>query len=286
VRNIRIIFDFFCTGDFDLIENTYLMENDEETSRLEIKTDIQCVEKQAVWAGLKPGMRVADIGCGSGKTTSILHKMVQPCGSAVGIDGSEKRIMHARDRYGTSEVKFACRDILQPIGFLEEFDFVWVRFFLEYHRDNAFEIVKNISTMLRPGGILCLIDLDYNCLTHYGLSERLETTLFSVMKILEKNANFDPYMGRKLYSYMYDLGYEDVNIDISAHHLIFGELKDADEFNWLKKVEVVSKKINYDFAEYEGGYEEFLEEFRSFFSDPRRLTYSPIISCRGRKPAI
>jgi SAM-dependent methyltransferase len=179
-----------------------------------------------------------------------------------------------------------CRDMHNPLDDVGEFDFAWVRFFLEYHRNNAFEIVRNITGMLKPGGILCLIDLDYNCLTHYGIPGRLEKTLQSAAKELEEKANFDPYMGRRLYSFLYDLGYEDINVDVAAHHLIFGELKDADEFNWLKKVEVASKKISYIFAEYEGGYEEFLEEFRSFFSDPRRLTYSPIISCRGRKPAI
>jgi SAM-dependent methyltransferase len=266
------------------LEVEYLMESDEEIVRLELKTDSRIVEKQATWAGLKPGMHVADIGCGSGKTTSILHSLTQPGGIAVGIDGSEKRIKHANEQYRANGLEFVCREIINPLGGLGTYDFIWVRFFLEYHRDKAFEIVKNISGLLKPGGILCLIDLDYNCLSHFGLSSRLERTLFSVMKILEENVNFDPYMGRKLYSFMYDLGYEDIKIDVAAHHLIFGELKDIDAFNWLKKVEVVSKKINYDFSDYEQGYEGFVEEFRSFFSDPRRFTYTPIIAGRGCKP--
>ncbi|MBW7943292.1 MAG: methyltransferase type 11, partial [Candidatus Kuenenia stuttgartiensis] len=40
----------------------YLMENDEEALRLDIKTDTSVVEKQALWAGIETGMRVADIG--------------------------------------------------------------------------------------------------------------------------------------------------------------------------------------------------------------------------------
>jgi SAM-dependent methyltransferase len=260
------------------------MESDDEAFRLELKTVWTVVEKQALWAGIKPGMRVADIGCGSGKTTAILGTLIQPGGKAVGIDGSEKRVDHARAKYGTPGITFERRDIQAPLEDLGKFDFVWVRFFLEYFRSQGFEIVKNISNILNPGGILCLIDLDYNCLSHFGLSKKLEKTLFSVMKVLEEKADFDPYMGRKLYSYLYDLGFQDIDVDVAAHHLIFGELKDADAFNWLKKIEVVSKKIKYGFEEYEGGYDEFLDEFRKFFTDPRRLTYSPIISCRGRKP--
>jgi SAM-dependent methyltransferase len=266
-------------------DNSYLMENDDEIIRLELKTVSRVVESQALWAGLKPGMRVADIGCGSGKTTAALHALTQPGGTAVGIDGSENRISHAKAKYGPAGVIFEHRNILTPLDDLGKFDFVWVRFFLEYFRSQGFEIVKRISNILNPGGIMCLIDLDYNCLNHYGLSAKLEKTLFSVITVLEQEADFDPYMGRKLYSFLYDLGFEDINVDIAAHHLIFGELKEADAFNWLKKIEVASKKINYRFEEYAGGYEEFLDEFRKFFADPRRLTYSPLISCRGRKPA-
>lgn len=38
--------------------NSYLMENLEENIRLEVKTDPVAVRKQALWCGLKPGLRV------------------------------------------------------------------------------------------------------------------------------------------------------------------------------------------------------------------------------------
>jgi len=265
-------------------EYLYLMENDEEAIRLDIKTDTRVVEKQALWAGIKPDMRVADIGCGSGKTTSILHKLIQPGGKIIAVDGSEKRIAYAKEHYGFNGIEFKCKNILEPLDDLCMFDFVWVRFLLEYYRLNSFDIVKNISRIVKPGGILCLIDLDHNCLSHFGLSQKLERTLFAVIKILEEKKNFDPYAGRKLYSYLYKLGYQDINVDVSAHHLIFGELKNTDAFNWMKKIEVVYSKIGYQFDEYGGRYKEFIEEFHKFFTDPGRFTYTPVILCKGRKP--
>lgn len=262
----------------------YLMENEEEAFRLDIKTNSKVVEQQALWAGIKPGMHVADMCCGSGKTTSILHKLVQPGGVVIGLDGSEKRIEYAKEHYNDKEIKFKRRDIRKPLGDVGMFDFVWMRFLLEYYLSDSFDIVKNVTKIIKPGGILCLVDLDYNCLSHFGISPRLERTLFAVMKYLEENANFDPYAGRKLYSFLYDLGYQDINIDVAAHHLIFGELKAIDAFNWIKKFEVISKKVNFNYEEYEGGYEEFLGEFNRFFVNPRRFTYTPVICCRGRKP--
>ena len=260
------------------------MENDQEAIRLEMKTDRMALEKQALWAGIKPGMRVVDIGCGSGKPTQYLHKLVQPNGRVTGVDSSEERILHARNHFGKGNVDYVCRDIREPLDDIGEFDFIWIRFVLEYYRSSSFEIVKNVSKILKPGGILCLIDLDHNCLSHYGQSPKLDRTFKGIMETLERTADFDPYMGRKLYSYMFDLCFEEIDVDLSPHHLIFGELKEIDAFNWMKKADVAARKSGYMFEEYLGGFEEFYDDFKKFFFSPRRFTYTPIISCRGRKP--
>jgi hypothetical protein len=131
---------------------------------------------------------------------------------------------------------------------------------------------------------LCLIDLDHNCLSHFGLSERLERAIAKCARVLEEEFNFDPYAGRKLYSYLYDLGYEHVAVSVSAHHLIYGTLGSVDAFNWAKKIEIVSGKAGLAFDEYKGGRDEFMEEFTRFFNDPRRFSYTPLICARGCKP--
>jgi SAM-dependent methyltransferase len=242
------------------------------------------VKRHALWAGIKPGMRVADLGCGAGITTSVLHQLVQPGGEVVGLDISNERIEYANAHYLKDGIRFIQGDNLEPLAHLGSFDFIHVRFVLEYYRTNSFEMVKNIVKILKPGGILCLIDLDNNCLNHHDLPDRLRRTIVASIEAFRLQANFDPYVGKKLYSFLYDLQFEDIDVDVSGHHLIWGELKGSDAFNWLKKIEVAPKKINYQFDEYEGGYDEFLLEFKSFFNDPRRFTYSPIICCRGVKP--
>ena len=262
----------------------YLMESDSESLRLELKTDPSVVKKQALLAGLKSAMTVADIGCGPGITTMALSEITQPGGRVVGIDFSEERISYANSNYSNDGIEYLCKDVREPVDELGTFDFVWVRFLLEYYQSNSFAIVKNLCNIVKPGGILCLIDLDHNCLSHYGIPKRLEETVKDIMLDLQEKANFDPYAGRKLYSYLYDLNFEDIVVDVGAHHNIYGELKKTDEFNFLKKVEVAPKKINYHFEEYEGGYEEFVHESSESFRNPRRFTYTPIILCRGRKP--
>ncbi|UCF89952.1 MAG: class I SAM-dependent methyltransferase [Desulfobacterales bacterium] len=261
----------------------YLMESEEEALRLDLKTDGQVAEKQALWAGIQPGMRVADLGCGSGKTTFHLNKLVQPGGGALGVDIAEQRVRFAQERYPHEQLEYICRDIREPLEDLGLFDFVWVRFVLEYYLASSFDIVKHISKSLKPGGIMCLIDLDCNCLRHHGLSARLENALNGIMTNLQR-FDFDPYVGIKLYAYLYDLGYHEIDVNVTPHNLIFGELKAKDNFNWTQKVEIAARHSGYRFEEFEGGYEEFFEEFKAFFADRRRFTYTPLISCRGRKP--
>ncbi|MEJ2169045.1 MAG: methyltransferase domain-containing protein [Desulfobacterales bacterium] len=261
----------------------YLMEGDDEALRLDVKTDPSLVEEQALWAGIKPGMRVADLGCGAGKTTYHLNRLVQPNGQTVGVDIGQQRIEYARKHYSDEGIEYVIGDIRQPLDRLGHFDFIWVRFVLEYYSKESFDIVKNISQNLKTGGILCLIDLDCNCLRNFGLSPRLENAMVHIMKNLEVRFNFDPYVGLKLYSYVFDLGFEEIDVKVTQHNLIYGDLRHEDAFNWTKKVEIAARHSGFQFDEFKGGYAEFFEKFKEYFSSRRRFTYTPMIWCRARR---
>ena len=73
---------------------------------LDRKTDEDAVLRQARWAGVEQGMRLADLGCGSGETTAVLHGLVGPAGEAVGVDISEERISFAREKYHGPGLEF------------------------------------------------------------------------------------------------------------------------------------------------------------------------------------
>jgi hypothetical protein len=49
-------------------------------------------------------------------------------------------------------------------------------------------------------------------------------------------------------------------------------------------VDVAVQNSGYEFPGYAGEYQEFREEFKQFFENPRRFTYTPLIACRGIKP--
>ena len=75
-------------------------------------------------------------------------KLVQPGGSTVGVDISKQRIDYAQSHYQDDSIKFYLGDIRKSLEQYGLFDFIWVRFVLEHFRKNAYEIVKNMTTIL------------------------------------------------------------------------------------------------------------------------------------------
>ena len=263
----------------------YLMESEDEAKRLEVKTDPVALRRQALWCGIKPGMRVLDVGCGVGKTTSLLYEMIQPEGSIVGIDFSAARITYAEEHYGGKNgIEFCRQDLNESMTGLGEFDLIWVRFVLEYFRRESLDIVRELKNCLKPGGTLCLIDLDFNSLIYYEMPETLQATLAKIMLTLDEQYNFDTFIGRKLYSFLYDVGLENIDVELMAHNLIYGEIKDKDRFNLIKKIETVLKKVGSIVQSYPGGYDQFYSDFTTYLVDSRRFTYTPLLLCKGTRP--
>jgi SAM-dependent methyltransferase len=266
---------------------SYLMESEDEAVRLDIKTDPEALRKQAFWCGVKPGMRILDGGCGPGKTTALLHEMIQPNGHIIGVDFSEDRIEYAQEHYGGKKgLEFYRQDLRESMEKFGQFDLVWVRFVLEYYRVGALDIVKNLKDCLKPGGMLCLLDLDYNCLSHYELTPSMAAILPKLMNFVDEKYNFDTFVGRKLYSFLYDNGFENIDVELMAHNLIFGEIKDKDKFNWNKKVEMGARKAEKLLNLYPGGYQQFSSDLNKFLVDPRRFTYTPLLLCKGIRPLL
>ena len=268
----------------ETVDHPYIMEHCEEGERLVRKTRKERVQAQACWAGLQPGMRVLDVGCGAGLTTAILAEIAGPEGKVIGIDSSPERIESALRGYPGSE--FRLQEIYESLDELGQFDFIWVRFFLEYHRRKAEEILGRVASLLSSGGILCAADLDYNSMTHYPVEPDFQAAVEGLVAHLQEHADWDPYLGRKLFTWFHDLGFEDIDLRMEPHHLILGAMNPTDEFNWLTKLKVAAGNSGYAFPELQGGAAEFFSRAEKLFADPRHLTYTPLFICRGVKPAV
>jgi SAM-dependent methyltransferase len=110
------------------------------------------ISSLAAFAGLKPGARVLDVGCGQGFFSCLFHK----CGMRVhGIDISETGVALARKQYGNLGITFEAADI-NTATFPQRFDCIFVRSCSLYNSEDfvgSGEITATLLRHLAPEGV-------------------------------------------------------------------------------------------------------------------------------------
>jgi ubiquinone/menaquinone biosynthesis C-methylase UbiE len=121
-------------------------------------------------SGIRPGMRVLEIGCGSGAYTTFAARAVGPEGSVIGFDiqeGMLQQLLVKRSRleYGDIQNLDLVRGNALQLPFCNEtFDAVYMVTVLQEIPDPHAALVE-VNRVLKPGGYLgvseLLIDPDY-----------------------------------------------------------------------------------------------------------------------------
>lgn len=112
-------------------------------------------------AGLRPGMRVLDVGCGPGDVSLIAARLVGPTGSVLGVDAAPEMIELASARaaeQGLSAVHFKQAGI-DTITLDEPVDAVVGRLILMHLPDPA-DTLRRLRTFVRPGGVIAFSEND------------------------------------------------------------------------------------------------------------------------------
>jgi|HubBroStandDraft_1064217.scaffolds.fasta_scaffold238416_1 2-polyprenyl-3-methyl-5-hydroxy-6-metoxy-1,4-benzoquinol methylase len=116
-------------------------------------------------AGMKAGMRVLDVGCGSGDVSFLVASIVGETGEVVGADRAAAAVERARAHAKAAEV--ANVTFLQgdptELKFDRPFDAVVGRLVLMYYPDPA-DAVRKLAEKVRPGGLIVFQEFDFdNC---------------------------------------------------------------------------------------------------------------------------
>jgi SAM-dependent methyltransferase len=114
-------------------------------------------------AGIAPGMRVLDLGCGAGDVSFLAAELVGPSGWVVGIDVDPGVLAVARQRAREKGLTWTSFEegALDGWATPETFDAVVGRFILVYQADPAATLAR-VWGLLRPGGLLVVQEPDFS----------------------------------------------------------------------------------------------------------------------------
>jgi SAM-dependent methyltransferase len=183
------------TGTGEPVAGGYALALDPaELGRYRLMAEQARTAEAELWrmAGVRPGARVADVGCGPGALLPLLAAEVAPDGEVVGVDGNPGAVAAATAYVAGAErvsVGMAPADATGlPAG---TFDTVMVRHVLAHNGGREQAIVDHLATLLRPGGCLYLVDM-------YGRGMTTEPDVPVLEEINERYRAFHALRGNDL----------------------------------------------------------------------------------------
>jgi SAM-dependent methyltransferase len=154
------------------MSNYALRVSPAEVSRYRLMAAVAERAESDLWqlAGIAPGARIADIGCGPGAISAVLSGVVGPSGHVCAVDGDAGVVEVARAslestglRNWSTYVAAADSTGLEP----SSFDVVMIRHVLAHNGGREEAIVKHAASLLSRSGVLYLVDADITTITLY-----------------------------------------------------------------------------------------------------------------------
>lgn len=168
--------------------------------------------------GLQDGMRVLDVGCGSGAVTQRLAEVL-PSSPIVVVDQDADLLEEARRALAPyrERVTVLAGDVEDLPAAAHGADFALARFVLQHVADPV-AVADGVRRALRPAGTFAVLDVDGGL---WGVAEPFfpeTTTLYARAWAAQSARGGDRFIGRKLWRVLRQAGFQDLKLDLVASH--------------------------------------------------------------------
>ena len=123
-------------------------------------------------AGLEPGMRILDAGCGTGEALAWMFEQVKPSGSAIGLDLAAAHVQAARALAG-DRIEVLQGDLAAAPIAAGSIDFIWCVNTVNHLHDPV-ESMSRLAALLRPRGRIALGQSSFLPDMYFAWDSRLE----------------------------------------------------------------------------------------------------------------
>lgn len=182
---------------------------------------------------------IADVGCGVGVVSCMLAQEYVPNGQVVGVDISPAQVTAARqraERAGIANAHFVAARAYQTGLERSAFDVVYSRFML-MHLQNPADALREMASLLRPGGILAVEDGDFTTPFCWPPCPAF-TRCFALYRALGELHREDFLIGQKLYALVCTLGLETVQVTLAQPIFTQGAAKRLPELTLVEAAPV------------------------------------------------
>jgi cyclopropane fatty-acyl-phospholipid synthase-like methyltransferase len=181
---------------------------EDELARLELQGRALAPATRMIFAaaGIRPGMRVLDLGCGAGDVAFVAADLVGSDGHVVGVDRSPETLARARlraEQRGLAQVRFVEGDVHEPAPG-GPFDAIVGRLVLMYVPDPA-AVLRRQAPVLRAGGLVVPVELDIPAARSLPATPLVSRALAWVAEALAKGG-IPPSLGTRLWAIACEAG--------------------------------------------------------------------------------
>lgn len=183
---------------------------------------------------LKRGMRVLDVGCGSGSITKGIAEYVGSAGIVVGVDASFDLIEQAKMNYGDhANLSFVNQDLFQfEIG--EKFDLVTSARTLQW-LSNPMEALVKMKSLLKPGGRISILDYNHEKVSWSPEAPVSMKYFYSKFLAWRQDAGMNNRIADDLVEMLSSIGFKKVSVTDA------NELSSAEDVDFIEAAGIWSK---------------------------------------------
>jgi trans-aconitate methyltransferase len=185
-------------------------------------------------SALRPGLRVLDVGCGTGAISKGIAERVAPTGSVTGIDNTEHFILSGRETYSNvTNLTLLHADIFE-FKPEEKFDLIVAARVLQWLKNPKDALVK-MKTLLKPGGQVSILDYNHRTLEWQPQPPESMRRFYQAFLKWREDAGMNNRIADDLADYFFQCGFHSIEVHKSDEVYVKG--KD----NFLSKVGIWSK---------------------------------------------
>lgn len=174
---------------------------------------------------IRPGMRVLDIGCGTGAITRGIAEITGPEGLVIGIDNNPDWIAKARaEMQGTAGISFEVGDIYD-LPLEQQFDIVTSARVLQW-LSRPYTAIEQMVKRVRSGGKLLILDYNHHRIEWSPPIPSSMQSFYNAFLSWRSDAGMDNEMADHLAELMERTG--ELNDIVSLSQLEFTQRQDPD----------------------------------------------------------